>query len=223
MQPREDEEKVNEEISEKIREYWTGEGVDCLTLWNAYSAGKEVYIKKFRKELQENKISLLKLEFEAPSIDEPLFNLEVVYKTLKALYYGFKRHCLTDFNEFNEAGPLYVNSIERGSIWWHLYIDSMHAAEFICALVGAHNLLLLNKKTKLEIEKLEKERDIQNQERLKNKKNKIAQENIDNFIRQYKPIIDKLLSESIKSIILEGKFTINLGGSKQNKKKKKAK
>ncbi len=201
-----------------ITEYWIGENVDYVKLWDSYDSGKEGYSEKFHSM----KVSQVKIEFAIPPTNEPLFNLEVIYKTFKGLYYDFKNICLANLNERNKAGPLFVYSIERGSGWWHLLIESSYAAQFIIpfaylALQIYHEPFLI-KKTKLEIEKLEEERDIRNKERLENNKQKIEQSDIDKFIYERKPIIEKLLSQGIKSIVFEERITINFNTSNKIKK-----
>jgi hypothetical protein len=116
-----------------ITEYWIGENVDYSKLWDAYNSGKDGYIQKFHSM----KTVPVRIEFDLPHSHDPLFNLEAIYKTLKGLYYDFKSSCITDKNERDKAGPLFVYSIERGSGDWLLYIESTYVIPFIYFLARA--------------------------------------------------------------------------------------
>jgi hypothetical protein len=93
-------------------EYWIGENVDYDKLWNAFDEG-QAYIQKFRTM----KVHLIRITLRNPTRDLPLFNHEVVYKTIKGYFYDLKRLCLSR-TDFNTAGPLFLYNIERKSGIW---------------------------------------------------------------------------------------------------------
>jgi hypothetical protein len=180
-------------------EYWIGKNVDYTKLWDAYNSGKDDYQRKFHSM----KTVPIKIEFDLPHHQDPLFNLEAIYKTLKGLYFDFKQYCLTD-NEFNSAGPLFVYSIERGSAEWTILLEATHAAPFIWALLKAYHEFYKIKKTKLECKVLEHQVEEINRAREENNKEKIEQRNIDKFIQDKKPALENLLSQQIKQVTIKG-------------------
>jgi hypothetical protein len=93
-------------------EYWIGEGVDYDALWASYHGGL-AYIDK----LKTMRVHLLRIEFERYPDALPLFNHEVISKTLKGYFHDMKKACLSPA-EYNVAGPLFLYSVERGSSKW---------------------------------------------------------------------------------------------------------
>ena len=89
----------------------------------------------------------------------PLFNLEVVPKTFKAYFHELKMLSLNQ-SEYNEAGPLFVYEINRGSSIWSFWGGLRHLVLFGTTLADEQlkNLLLDNKSKELEI--LDKKIDI---------------------------------------------------------------
>lgn len=182
-----------------VTEYWIGENVDYSKVWDAYNAGKDDYINKFHSM----KTVPIKIEFDSPNRQDPLFNLEAIYKTLKGLYFDFKQYCLTD-NEFNNAGPLFVYSIERGSAEWTILIDPAYAPVFIWTLLKAYHEFYKIKKTKLECKALEHQVEEINKARENSNKEKIEKTNIDKLIKDKKFVLSNLLvGQRIKKITYE--------------------
>jgi hypothetical protein len=66
--------------------------------------------------------SLLRIEFDLPHANEPLFFHEAIYKSFKGLYHDMKEFCLTT-SEYNDSKPLFLYSIERGSADWAFLLD----------------------------------------------------------------------------------------------------
>ncbi|MFZ0051681.1 MAG: hypothetical protein WAK96_07875 [Desulfobaccales bacterium] len=93
-------------------EYWIGENVDYDKLWHAFDDG-QAYIQKFRTI----EVHLIRITLRNPTRDLPLFNHEVVYKTIKGYFYDLKKLCLPR-TEIETAGPLFLYSIERKSGIW---------------------------------------------------------------------------------------------------------
>ena len=93
-------------------EYWIGRNVNYTDTWQAYDTG-EGYRAKFRSM----KVHIIEIHFELPSRDNPLFNQEAVYKTLKGYYHDLKQICLSP-SEYSSAGPMFLYEINRGSGIW---------------------------------------------------------------------------------------------------------
>jgi hypothetical protein len=164
----------------------------------------------------------IKIEFDSPHRHDALFNLEAIYKTLKGLYFDFKQYCLTN-HEFNNAGPLFVYSIERGSAEWTILIDPTYAPAFIWTLLKAYHEFYKIKKTKLECKVLEHQVEEINKARENSNKEKIEETNIDKLIQDKKPAFKNLLSQQIKQVtikgILMGQIVINFESPEMEPKK----
>lgn len=96
-----------------VREYWIGRDVDYDTIWKAYDAGEKAYTSKFRSM----ETHALRIEFALPAADLPILNQEAVYKTIKGYFHDMKELCLSP-DDYAEAGPIFLHSIERGSTIW---------------------------------------------------------------------------------------------------------
>jgi hypothetical protein len=94
-------------------EYWIGKGVDYRSVWESFEEGSG-YIDKFHSM----QVHLLRIQFALPAISDPLFNQEAIYKTIKGYFHDFKQHVLTS-RQYQEAGPLFLYGIDRGSGIWN--------------------------------------------------------------------------------------------------------
>lgn len=90
-------------------EYWIGSDIDYKGLWKIYDAGQG-YVQKFKTR----EVYLIAIELNYPPSQLPLFDHEVVFKTLKGLFHDLKEKNLSRA-EYNEALPLFLYSVERGS------------------------------------------------------------------------------------------------------------
>ena len=97
-----------------LYEYWIGQNVNYQEYWNSYLSG-DGYKAKFRSM----RTYAIEIQFENYQADSPLFNFEVVYKTLKGYFHDLKRYCLSA-DEYNSAGPLFIYEVNRGSGVWTL-------------------------------------------------------------------------------------------------------
>lgn len=104
-------------------DFWIGENSDLSKYWTAYKEGN-VYKRKF----STMNCHAIEITFEQALKDLPLYNLEPIYKTLKAYYHELKLDLLSA-DEYNSAGPLFIYEINRGSgIWtflgelWYLLV-----------------------------------------------------------------------------------------------------
>jgi hypothetical protein len=95
-----------------MEEYWIGKGIDYRRVWREFDDGAG-YIEKFHSK----KVHLIRITLSYPSKDLPLFNHEAVYKTIKGYFHDLKEACLKP-SEYDEAGPLFLYSVDRGSSIW---------------------------------------------------------------------------------------------------------
>lgn len=92
-----------------FEEYWIGKGLDLETLWQDFESGSG-YIQKFK----ETKPHLLRLTFTDHPKNLPLFDHEVLYKTIKGTFHDVKAECLTR-EAYESAAPIFLYRVERGS------------------------------------------------------------------------------------------------------------
>jgi hypothetical protein len=128
-------------------EYWIGKGINLRQLWEDYEQGTG-YIDKYRGM----DVHLVQFTFKDPPVSLPLFNLEVVLKTMKAYFHEIKVLSLSQ-EEYNEAGPLFVYEINRGSAIWSFLASLRHLVLFGTTLADEQlkNLMFDNELKKLEI------------------------------------------------------------------------
>lgn len=93
-------------------EYWIGQGVDYDAIWNAYEQG-EGYIQKYHSM----RVHLIRITLREQPRHLPLFNFEVVFKTIKGYFHDLKKNCLTQ-DDYIMAGPLFIYSVKRESGIW---------------------------------------------------------------------------------------------------------
>jgi hypothetical protein len=94
-----------------INEYWIGEGIDVRDVWNDYDGGR-AYEQKFRNM----RVHLIRLTFDSPA-SIPLFNHDAIYKTVKRYFHDLKMLCFSR-SDYEQAGPLFLYKIDRGSTVW---------------------------------------------------------------------------------------------------------
>lgn len=92
-----------------FEEYWTGKNIDVDTLWHDFEKGKG-YIDK----VSHSELYLLRLTFGAHPRNLPLFDHELIYKTIKVTFHDAKAEFLTP-EEYNEAVPIFLYRVDRGS------------------------------------------------------------------------------------------------------------
>jgi len=98
--------------SEPTFEYWIGDGVDYDAIWAAYESGGG-YVQKF----SSMRVHLLRVTLREQPRELPLFNFEVVYKTIKGYFHDFKKASLSR-DEYEMAGPLFIYRVDRSSGIW---------------------------------------------------------------------------------------------------------
>jgi hypothetical protein len=95
-----------------VEEYWIGRGIDYSRIWHDYEDGVG-YMAKYRSV----PVHLIRIELDQFSKSLPLFNHEAVYKTFKGYFHDLKELCLSP-DEYDQALPLFIYSVERGSGIW---------------------------------------------------------------------------------------------------------
>lgn len=184
-------------------EYWIGKDINLKQLWSDYEEGFG-YMDKYRTM----RVHLIQFTFENPPIHLPLFNLEVVLKTMKAYFHEMKILSLSH-EEYNEAGPLFVYEINRGSAIWSFLASLRHLILFGTTLADEQlkNLILDNQLKGLEI--LDKKIEVLK----KHFGNSVDSRDFRNFLSAHKSedlqvAINKLLSQGIKKVeISKEQFT----------------
>lgn len=193
-------------------EYWVGKDIDLRQLWNDYEQGSG-YIDKY-KTMQAH---LIQLTFTKPPAHLPLFNLEVALKTMKAYFHEVKVLSLSP-EEYNEAGPLFVHEINRGSAIWSFLAGLRHLVLFGTTLADEQlkNLMLDNQLKGLEI--VDKKIEILK----KHFGNSVNSKDFHNFLAAHKPedlqmAINKLLSHGIEKIeISKEQFTGDINKTRKS-------
>src|SRR5437588_4326006 len=89
-----------------------GDAVDYDAIWTAYESGSS-YTQKFNSM----RVHLLRVTLREQPRELPLFNFEVVYKTIKGYFHDFKKACLPR-DEYEMAGPLFIYRVDRSSGIW---------------------------------------------------------------------------------------------------------
>jgi len=86
-----------------------GKGLDLDSLWRDFDGGAG-YIQK----VTSSSLHLLRLTFGEHPLDQPLFDHEVIYKTVKGTFHDVKAECFTE-EAYDDAAPIFVYRIDRGS------------------------------------------------------------------------------------------------------------
>jgi hypothetical protein len=92
-----------------VEAYWMGKDLDLEALWHDFDNGAG-YIHK----VNSSRLHLLRLTFGGHPLDQPLFDHEVIYKTVKGTFHDVKAECFTK-EAYDEAVPIFVYRIDRGS------------------------------------------------------------------------------------------------------------
>ena len=92
-------------------EYWIGKNIDLNNIWNIFDEGQGS-IDKYKSM----EVYILHLQFEYDQ-NLPLFNHEVISKTIKSLFHDLKKECFSD-SEYSNLGPIFLYEIDRSSAIW---------------------------------------------------------------------------------------------------------
>jgi hypothetical protein len=92
-----------------VEQYWMGKGLDLEGLWRDFDAGSG-----YRQKVAASPLHLLRLTFADHPQHLPLFDHEVVFKTVKGTFHDVKAECLTR-EAYDEAAPIFLHRVDRGS------------------------------------------------------------------------------------------------------------
>lgn len=92
-----------------IEQYWMGKDLDLDGLWRDFDNGSG-YVQK----VAASSLHLLRLTFDEHPMRLPLFDLEVLFKTVKGTFHDVKAECLTP-EAYDRAAPIFLHRVDRGS------------------------------------------------------------------------------------------------------------
>src|SRR5205085_380724 len=92
-----------------VEEYWMGSGIDLEGLWRDFDAGVG-----YEQKVAASRLHLLRLTFKGHPPELPLFDLEVIYKTIKGTFHDVKAECLTR-KAYEDAAPIFLCRVDRVS------------------------------------------------------------------------------------------------------------
>jgi len=114
-----------------VERYWIGKDLDLETLWRDYDNGS-AYIEK----VTSVQLHLLRLTFDEHPIHLPLFDFEILFKTVKGTFHDVKAECLTR-DEYDRAAPIFLYRVDRGSGIFEFLAQFDPLMTWIVALGGA--------------------------------------------------------------------------------------
>jgi hypothetical protein len=92
-----------------VESYWMGKDLDLDSLWRDFDEGTG-YIQK----VASRPLHLLRLTFGEHPAHLPLFDHEVLFKTVKGTFHDVKAECFTS-EEYDKLIPIFLHRVERGS------------------------------------------------------------------------------------------------------------
>ncbi len=85
-----------------VEQYWMGKGLDLDGLWRDFDEGSP-YIRK----ISPTALYVLRLTFADHPPHLPLFDHEVIFKTVKGTFHDVKAECLSPA-AYDEAAPIFL-------------------------------------------------------------------------------------------------------------------
>jgi len=92
-----------------VEQYWMGKGLDLDGLWRDFDSGSG-----YEQKVAASPLHLLRLTFDDHPLRLPLFDLEVLFKTVKGTFHDVKAECLTR-EAYDRAAPISLHRVDRGS------------------------------------------------------------------------------------------------------------
>jgi hypothetical protein len=114
-----------------VEQYWMGKGLDLDRIWQDFDDGSG-YIKK----VSASPLHLLRLTFGQHPASLPLFDHEVLFKTVKGTFYDVKAECFST-EVFADAAPIFLHRVERGSGVFEFLAQFDPLMTWVVALGGA--------------------------------------------------------------------------------------
>lgn len=112
-------------------QYWIGKGVDLDQLWSDFDEG-DGYIEK----VEGTRLHVLRLTFSTHPKHLPLFDHEVIFKTVKGAFHDIKAECMSA-RAYDRAAPIFLSSVDRGSAMYQFLAELTPLFPFIAALAAA--------------------------------------------------------------------------------------
>jgi hypothetical protein len=114
-----------------VKTYWKGEGIQLNRLWRDFDDGS-AYVEK----VATSRLHVLRLTFAEHPPELPLFDFEVVFKTVKGSFHDVKRRCLPPEQYFQSA-PIFLHRVDRGSGIFEFLAEFDPLMTWIVALAAA--------------------------------------------------------------------------------------
>jgi hypothetical protein len=114
-----------------FEEFWIGKGIDLDRLWDEFAEG-EGYVAKFSTA----QVHMLRLTFEKHPKNLPLFDHELIYKTIKGTFHDVKAACLTP-DAYDRASPIFLYRIDRGSAIYEFLAELTPLVSYVATLGAA--------------------------------------------------------------------------------------
>lgn len=114
-----------------VAEYWTGRDLDIEALWKDFDGGRDYEVK-----VSEAKLALLRLTFSGHPMHLPLFDHEVISKTIKGTFHDVKRECFST-TTYNKLVPMFIYRIDRGSGIFEFLAELQPVVTLVVALGAA--------------------------------------------------------------------------------------
>lgn len=114
-----------------IEQYWMGKGLDLEGLWHDYDSGSG-----YMSKVAASPLHLMRLTFAHHPPHLPLFDHEVVFKTVKGTFHDVKAECMTP-EAYDEAAPIFLHRVDRGSGVFEFLAQFDPLMTWIVALGGA--------------------------------------------------------------------------------------
>jgi hypothetical protein len=92
-----------------VEEYWMGKDLDLEGLWRDYDSGSG-----YMRKVAASQLHLLRLTFTHHPLELPLFDHEVLFKTVKGTFHDVKHECLSP-QAYDDAAPIFLHRVDRGS------------------------------------------------------------------------------------------------------------
>jgi len=92
-----------------VEQYWMGKGLDLDGIWQDFDGGVG-----YMQKTAGSPLHLLRLTFGDHPTNLPLFDHEVLFKTVKGTFHDVKAECFSD-EAYGKAAPIFLHRVDRGS------------------------------------------------------------------------------------------------------------
>jgi hypothetical protein len=92
-----------------VERYWMGKDLDLDDLWRDFDKGSG-----YMQKVAASPLHLLRLTFGGHPPHLPLFDHEVIYKTVKGTFHDVKAECFAA-EAYDAAAPIFLHRVDRSS------------------------------------------------------------------------------------------------------------